>query len=77
MKLIDALKNRERGAVIKHDHFFSVYDSHLYQYKNKSDLKVLEIGVYNGGSLYMWKKYFPQAKIVGIDRDWETYTLKK
>ena len=36
MKLIDALKNRERGAVIKHDHFFSVYDSHLYQYKDKS-----------------------------------------
>lgn len=69
MKLIDALKNRDRGAVIKHDHFFSVYDSHLYQYKDKSDLKILEIGVYNGGSLYMWKKYFPQSKIVGIDID--------
>ena len=69
MKLIEAFNSRHRGAMIKHDHFFDIYDSHLYHLKEKKDLKILEIGVYNGGSLYMWNNYFPGSKITGIDID--------
>jgi hypothetical protein len=31
--------------------------------------KVLELGVDRGGSLKMWRDYFPNAKIYGIDND--------
>lgn len=30
---------------------------------------VLELGIYLGGSLRAWKKYFPRAEIVGLDND--------
>lgn len=30
-------------------------------------LTLLEIGVNRGGSLYMWRDYFPQASIIGVD----------
>jgi cephalosporin hydroxylase len=68
MKLKEAFDSRHRGAMIKADHFFDIYDSHLYHLKDQK-LKILEIGVYNGGSLYMWRKYFPNSEVVGIDID--------
>ena len=69
MELKTAFDNRHRGAMIKHDHFFDIYDSHLGHLQGKPDIKVLEIGVYNGGSLYMWNNYFPGSRIIGIDID--------
>ena len=30
---------------------------------------VLEIGVHHGGSLALWRDYFPNARIAGIDAD--------
>ena len=32
-------------------------------------IKLLEVGVFKGGSLALWHDYFPQATIVGIDRE--------
>ena len=33
----------------------------------KKKIVLLELGVYKGGSLLLWRDYFPLAKIVGID----------
>lgn len=50
-------------------HYFPAYESVLGEYRNKP-VRFLEIGVYQGGSLAMWKKYFhPESVIVGIDID--------
>jgi hypothetical protein len=59
-----------RGRLIaKWDHYFEIYHRHLQSYRGRSPV-VLEIGVYHGGSLQMWKDYFgPGARIVGIDVD--------
>lgn len=56
------------GAVIhKWAHYFPVYERHFERWKNRS-LVFWEIGVYGGGSLQMWQRYFgPNAIIVGID----------
>lgn len=39
----------------------------LFKYKRETVKHVLEIGVHAGSSLRMWKAYFPNANIVGLD----------
>ena len=57
-----------RGPLLnKWMHYFDIYDRHFARFRGREILMV-EIGIYHGGSLGMWKSYFgPQAKIVGID----------
>ena len=66
--IYEAIQTRKKGAIIKHKHMFDIYDSHLRLFQN-STIKLLEIGVYNAGSLYMWRSYFPNSTIIGIDID--------
>lgn len=58
------------GRVIdKWWHYFEIYEDHFSKFRNK-DVKILEIGVQNGGSTRMWKNYFGEnALVVGIDID--------
>lgn len=50
-------------------HYFEIYDRHFQKFRNKP-VTVLEIGVFGGASMQMWKEYFgPQARIIGIDID--------
>jgi len=50
-------------------HYFDIYTRHLSQYRDRP-IRMLEIGVFRGGSLKMWKQYFhPESTIVGIDID--------
>ena len=52
---------------IKHSSYFDVYEKLFHRYKDKP-VVFIEIGVLNGGSLFMWRDYFgKQAKIIGID----------
>lgn len=46
--------------------FTEVYHQFL-KYKRNEVSKLFEIGVAHGSSLRMWKNYFPNAKIYGID----------
>lgn len=49
----------EAGYLNQYDQLFSdIYDR---------DLTILELGIRNGGSLLLWKDYFPKGKIAGID----------
>lgn len=51
----------------KFTHYFPIYEKHFQRFVNKS-VVVWEIGVKDGGSLQMWKKYFgSSAQIVGLD----------
>jgi demethylmacrocin O-methyltransferase len=43
-----------------------VYKNLLIPYKDK-EITMLEIGVWNGGSMLMYEKMLPKAKIYGID----------
>ena len=52
---------------IKHSSYFEVYDELFSKYRNK-EITFVEIGVLNGGSLFMWRNFFgSRAKIIGID----------
>lgn len=44
-----------------------VYEKLLAKYQDCEN--VLEIGIYKGGSLKVWERYFPHANVHGIDCD--------
>lgn len=53
----------------KWQHYFEIYDLHFSRFRGR-EVTILEFGVFQGGSLQMWKHYFgPQAKIYGVDID--------
>ena len=63
---------------VKHTSYFAVYDYLFSKFKNK-EIVFVEVGVLNGGSLFMWRKYFGKnARIIGIDlnpnaKKWEAH----
>jgi hypothetical protein len=59
-----------QGALVhKWRNYPGVYDRYLARYRG-GPVRVLEIGVSQGGSLQLWRRYFgPQATLFGIDVD--------
>lgn len=57
-----------RGRVVnKWAHYFPVYERYFQKFVSRP-VVIFEIGVAQGGSLQVWKKYFgPYAQVVGID----------
>ena len=52
----------------KWESYFPVYEKHFARFRGYSDLRMLEIGVSQGGSLDLWRHYFGyQAILVGVD----------
>lgn len=52
---------------IKHSSYFHVYERLLTPFVGKP-ITFVEVGVYNGGSLFMWRNFFgEQARIIGVD----------
>ena len=53
----------------KHVSYFSVYDQYFTRFQN-SELIIVEIGIFSGGSLFMWRNFFGnKARIIGVDLD--------
>jgi hypothetical protein len=47
--------------------YLEAYDPILTRWTDK-EVKLLEIGVREGGSLKLWRDYFPRGTIIGIDK---------
>ena len=60
----------------KHSTYFPVYDRLFAPWVGRP-LTFVEVGVFNGGSLLMWRDYFgPQARIIGVDFNPEARRLE-
>jgi cephalosporin hydroxylase len=66
--LQEFIEARRQGLGIwKWQHYLDVYHRHFDRFRGQP-VRVLEIGLYSGGSLDMWRDYFgPQAQIYGVD----------
>jgi hypothetical protein len=54
-------------GIFKWTHYFEMYERHLSRFVN-SEVAICEIGIYSGGSLQMWKRYFGERCCVyGVD----------
>ena len=59
--------NKQGRTIDKWVHYIPVYERYLSQYRGTS-FSMLEIGVFQGGSLELWREYFgSQATFFGID----------
>jgi len=62
---------------IKWDNYFEIYDQIFKIYEDKK-ITIVEIGVGNGGSLFMWKSFFKNnARVIGIELNPEAKKLEK
>ena len=57
--------------------YFNVYDQLLSKYRDKS-IVFLEIGILDGGSLFMWRDFLgKKAKVIGIEMNPDSKKLEK
>ena len=63
------LARTDEKTLFKMDHYLDVYDRELGPWLGKR-VNFLEIGVYKGGSLRMWRDFFaPQSSLTFLDID--------
>ena len=68
LKLIDLFYSSKKRS-IKWKKYFPIYEMLFEKYRNKG-ITFVEIGVLDGGSLEIWKKYFGKnSRIIGIDNN--------
>ena len=67
--LADLFCGNQGLPVHKWHHYIPYYDRYFSRFRG-SQVRFLEIGVFRGGSLQMWREYFGQNAIIyGIDND--------
>lgn len=67
--LATLFNNKTGNQVHKWHHYLEIYESHLGKLRGKK-FRLLEIGVFRGGSLELWRDYFGDSAIIyGIDID--------
>ncbi|MFC4601577.1 class I SAM-dependent methyltransferase [Cohnella hongkongensis] len=70
MSRLKACHTNNRCRVMhRWEHYFDIFEHHFSRFVGKP-VNVMEIGVFKGGSLQMWKHYFgKRANIYGVDID--------
>ncbi|NNV54318.1 class I SAM-dependent methyltransferase [Limnovirga soli] len=65
--LRDIFESLDDKLIHKWDHYIEVYETYFEKYRNK-EVHVLEIGVSQGGSIELWKRYFgDKLHLYGVD----------
>jgi 23S rRNA U2552 (ribose-2'-O)-methylase RlmE/FtsJ len=57
----------EGPGIWKFRHYFEIYHRHFAKFVGR-EVNIVEIGIYSGGSLNMWRSYFgPKCHVYGVD----------
>lgn len=55
-------------GIWKWRHYFDIYERHFARFRGRSDVQLLEIGIYSGGSLGMWRQVIGSGcHVHGVD----------
>ncbi len=74
-KYFDA--HKEGNGIWKWYHYFDIYHRHFEKFRGK-EVHIVEVGIYSGGSLEMWRQYFGDKCVVyGVDIQKECLVYKK
>jgi hypothetical protein len=66
-KNLISLFNNSKYYSLKYKNYFPIYEKLFSRFKNRK-VTFVEIGVFSGGSLFMWKNFFGKdSRIIGID----------
>ena len=75
-KIIKCFKSSPKYS-IKWDNYFDIYEKIFKKFVNKK-ITFVEVGIGNGGSLFMWRKFFgKKARIIGIELNPDAKKLEK
>ncbi len=67
--LRDLFENHDGRLIHKWEHYLDIYQHYFSQYQDKK-INLLEFGVFQGGSLQLWKNFFGKdVNIFGVDID--------
>lgn len=68
-KKYDTDKSSQRNNVTdnRHCHPYTLFYDELFKNTKHEKLKIAEIGILDGASLLMWKDYFPNSEIYGLE----------
>ncbi len=67
MSLRKVFEGHSGRYILKIDHFFDVYEKHFSRFRN-TRMRILEIGINEGGSMLLWRNYFgADCEIHGLD----------
>jgi len=66
METIEQISNKYDTDKAVHTHYLRNYVEH-FEPSIEKEIKLLELGVLRGGSLLLWRDYFPKGHIVGLD----------
>ena len=57
----------EGHTAYKWHHYLALYDRHLSRFRG-GPVRILELGIFHGGSLQIWKRYFGERAVIhGVD----------
>jgi hypothetical protein len=77
MSITENLFKNSKLFSMKHRKYFEIYDKLFLPFKNKK-IVFVEIGIENGGSLFIWKNFFhSKSLIIGIDVNPDCKKLEK
>lgn len=64
-----SLKELVNNATTDKNTVHSYLDTYeeLFRNKKDADVNILEVGIYNGGSIKLWRDYFAKGHVYGID----------
>ena len=75
-KILKSFKSSPSSS-LKWSNYFDIYENVLSKFVGKN-ITIVEIGIGNGGSLFMWRKFLGKgAKIIGIELNPEAKKFEK
>ena len=68
MSMLGHIRINPKNGALKDD---EMMENYVREFRDRQDLpiKLLELGVFGGGSLKLWDEYFPHGSVFGIDRN--------